>query len=1388
MATNAFSTFISNSKKKLDQIVPDIKPMNLRVNLPKLSDIQKSIPALLERERIIPQTTPKIRQNISNTIASVGVPVGRVISKAGNFITNAPQNMNVPTNKVPLIFDPLKQMQVRNKLISPIIGGQVSDVGVSVERASTPEGRKLLVESGRQVPGQVRRAEFGNLLNNPAIVAGLAIPDVTDIGTVVGRQGLKVALKEGGEQSLKAGVGVLDDIAEGFGKAGKIKQAERSFVPTAQQFRKEFLNTLAPIYDFVDKSGKTLAAEENPFKLLSVMKGIGGEVVDKLEMGLGPVLQNNFKLGRSEDLRSLLVLDRNNEVLNNGLKTRYSKEQLTNAYKVLETKYGAKGFAELQESAKQVVDYGRGLLSELKDAGIIDDVSFNRLNSRGQFYVPFQVIDHISDGLEKGNFGSSSFNVASQNVIKAMKGSDMQVADPIEALVERTGKVMSLVERNKAMQALVGLRVKDPEVYGGLITPFSKGVIPKGQDTVNVFINGKNQKFLMPKEIASALKGIDAKSADILTSTLGVSAKLLKAGATTLNMGFIPVNAIRDLPDAVFSEFASVGPKAAVEFALTWPQALLSAARKDDIWRQWVRNGGAQSTFISQIVNNSPKTVAQLSGQQPPLIKRVLKTPVEVIKEFGRIAEEATRVNRFKRGLARGESPLEAAFQSRDFTIDFAKSGNTVKLLNQVVPFLNAGIQGSAKMVDLYKKNPKRAIVGASLLGGFPALSLFMHNKDFQDYKDIPQYEKEGNWIILARDRTQLEKLQGKDIIGYKIPKPFFVKPIANTTEAMLDYVNGTSPDTLAQIGLGILGDTSPIGIPGSREFFSKVTPPALKAGIEGVTNTNLFTGAPIVPQSLQGVKPSEQYKKNTPSAFVKAGQLTGISPLQLQNATQTMFGGVGRQVAELLSGNVKEGTVGQLSRRFIGVRSGQDVDRQYDLVSNISQSSKTESLQLKREAEKTHLEIKNLGKGKSAQAFIELTKTNPKLAQEVADIARDEELGLTPLDRSVKALGVEDGSRAKFVFQSLEELDSKEAKRELWKSFVDKKILTPEVAQQVQYLLDNPEKGKVEKGGIIENIFGSIRDAIVPEVGASDVKGDVLDIKVVGDNIETTYKDSEGRIRTASEHLDRDQTILQTIGGIFHKVGTKVKAKELRISENLGYVPREEKIKAVERMSDDLKGYNQPGGKNDPFVQKGWVLDPDGVYRKPENSIKNDVKELDEEVIASTRSTGPGVATQTKYNEDIKKVFGDDWVDATRVLSRKLDDGRVVGENNDLFGTPEEDPAGQNTDRTNPNNTIDRGLFRINSVHFFNEGEFNRRKEKMAAAEIDTSSPEVAWNEMLTPEGNIAMAKIIFDEQGWDAWFAAPKDLLSEREIARREAKGIPILARQGNNKNSLV
>lgn len=889
------------------------------------------------------------------------------------------------------------------------------------------------------------------------------------------------------QQTIQSTTPILDRLTqstrEGRGELG-------TKIPTLQdikgkasdlrtKFKTEITDKLAPIEDLANKV-KGLSNEENPYVKMRLYAGLSGKIDSALQE-IKPVLQLNKN--NLDDLDNLLKIDRMKEKSGQGLATQLKPDEIAQAYNELASKYGSEGFKQLQNSAQQIRNFGGKLLDRLYNSGIIDENSYKSIKANNEFYVPFEIVDYMTDNLEQGNI-SNSFNVASQNVIKTMKGSEKAVASPLDAIVRKAGKVIALTEKNNVVKSLVDL--KDRPELKGLIT--EGDVAQKGFGKINLFINGENKSYIVPDYIETVVKNLDAKQAGLIGKVLAVPATILRTGATGLNIAFIPANIVRDFTDAVASQGVKDGIGATLKFLGSYPKAFASAIGKDDLYYKWLQSGGSGSTFTKAEVLKAPQeTVKRLAGKES-LFKKVISSPKDAIEFAGRVAEESTRLAKFKSELDSGKSLSEAALKSRDITLDFARSGNSVKVLNQVVPFLNAAVQGSAKMMSLVKDNPKEFSIMAGSLIGAPTFISYLHNRQFQDYKDLADYEKETNWILIARDRTPEERSSNAPLHAIKIPKGNILKPLSNALESMYGYFDQEDPKALDQVALDFIEQISPVGLPidadRMRSTANQFIPQIAKPVVEQITNQNLFTGRQIVPDKLLKLNSEEQYDETTPMAAIKLGQLTGLSPKRIESVFSTAGGGVGKQI--LQPTKVLTDTVG----RFSAPRGGEEYKKYLENQQSIEKDITTRSYRAERAIQEnlgSNLKQKlkeDISNGKyTRDDVINILRNKQKLSKIIASEANkisdpDEkknylrqirasglidkkvmkylkvELALSRSDKALKGKSVR--VRAALINNELGRLTDNEARLAYFKALKDKKILTEDVAREITLIRNN--------------------------------------------------------------------------------------------------------------------------------------------------------------------------------------------------------------------------------------------------------------------------------------------------------------------------------------------
>ncbi len=685
------------------------------------------------------------------------------------------------------------------------------------------------------------------------------------------------------------------------------------------------------------------------------------------------------------------------------------------------------------------------LLNESRDSGVISQKTFNAIKKSNEFYTPFEVIEYMADNFKGIPGGKKSFNVATQNIIKPIKGTTKDIDEPLNAIVRKVFKVVNINERNKVAQKFINLRKLDPKM-DELIVPFKEGTaVPRGFEKFSAFFDGDKKTFAIPSDVAEALKGLNAENMDLLTQMASIGTKILKTGATQLNLAFAVPNMVRDF------QTAKLVNKTGFNFR-DWTKGLASVLKRDTMFKAFEEEGASFAGFFTRQRRTLPVTPQELAGQS--LSKKIIThlNPFKIIAKVAETSELSTRVGLFKRNLGKGLSATESAFEARNATIDFAKMGSKMKIINQWVPFINARSQGSFNIARVTlvpsspKYNPARAAwLGASMIT-VPQVATYMWNtSQYPDvWDDIRQFEKDKNFMFISgREKDE----EGKWVNVVKIPKGDFGRIVGNPVEAFLEFWRSKDPSDFDGVALKAISDFSPISFEREGKLsggavLSGVLPTVAKAGIESATGVNLYSGFPVVPRSLEGTSPREQFTKKTPKILVKIGQAFNVSPIKLDNAIGTIGGGLARQVVDPPFGIIKG-----VGRRFTGARGGERFEKDFELVTDITRDLKDESVQLKRRTIQLIDAARKQPDPESKKNFIqENILVDSKLTKEFVNLMKkgDE----APIFRFIRQLPIV--GRVRYIQGKIIGMTSDEEKIDFIKEMLQKKILTEGVVEEV--------------------------------------------------------------------------------------------------------------------------------------------------------------------------------------------------------------------------------------------------------------------------------------------------------------------------------------------------
>tara|TARA_R110000787_G_scaffold203497_1_gene313985 strand:+ start:2329 stop:5988 length:3660 start_codon:yes stop_codon:yes gene_type:complete len=696
------------------------------------------------------------------------------------------------------------------------------------------------------------------------------------------------------------------------------KDAPKTFRETVDKIYTEGIDKLYPLARLVDKlrDGEVLKANEDPYKGarflpaasakaqlfldFEVRKFGSTEVVSRgLKQILEPVKDDLDGIRVYAASKRSIELSQRDTPAETGIDIRAAKQVVK------------EGSQKYQPVFEEMVKYQNAVTAYLKDSGIISQNMFDKMVEANKDYVDFH---RFFDPSQTGGTGRGS---TVRNPIKALKGSDRRVIDPLESIIKNTYLYTNLAESNAVNVKLVELaerkggtgegslvqKVNQPRVpttldakemkaiakqvkdeFGVVFTPeeltvFRARTLQPTDSQFVVFRNGKRELFEVDREVGIAMNGMDVGSANMLVKFLTVPAKTLRAGAI-LNPEFFAKNMFRDTVSATI--FSTRGFRPFVDTVLGG----MSLISKDTAFRDWMMSGGANATLVSidrLYLQQSLQKLTQDTGLMTRAIN-VVKSPLEVLRVGSELAENATRLGAFKRktrGDRSQEALAEGGFESREVTLDFARIGASMQGYNRITAFINARFQGYDRFVRALIDNPGKTIGVGVVTITMPSVALWFANNEDPRWPGIPQWQKDVFWIVLTKDHI------------HRFPKPFEPGIIFGTIpEHLLENFKKSNPDAIKKMFKAFTYDS-----------LASFTPTSLTPFVENITNHSFFRGAPLVPARLEDQLPEYRYTEYTSELAKKVALITGkvgVTPIDVENYVRQLSGGLGTYAMRL--------------------------------------------------------------------------------------------------------------------------------------------------------------------------------------------------------------------------------------------------------------------------------------------------------------------------------------------------------------------------------------------------------------------------------------------------------------------------------------------------------
>lgn len=853
----------------------------------------------------------------------------------------------------------------------------------------------------------------------------------------------------------------------------------------AQKVRTELTDRYAALRDL--EKDFNIPLEESAYIGARSFGGHQGKIQDRL-IDLARTVRPAKKEGYLKDALDYAVLERHEELggrlpnytMPNGQTLADVAAQKT----AMEQRLGPRRIAQINDLNKALRDYSDTLLQEMRDGGLISDAAYQAIKKNNEKYIPFQRVQNALEEVDKVlPYSKENFSVASQDVVRSIQGSEKEIVDPLEALVKNTFKAKAAIERNSIARKMAAYA--DRPEFSGVVYKLKTGQrVSPTLETISYLDDGQKSQVAVPAGVAAAMKNLNKESADVITRAMAFWGRALRAGVT-LDPIFMAKNTMRDFQTAVVTEGITPmdwarGMVASLTRGVDQkkvPQWLAKKGVGDDTYRQFLRSGGAFGGFYHH--GNLPETAANLIASPGMKVAKTIIDPRELfgilpaMEKMGETAELASRLAVFQKAQRAGKGLQEAGWRARTGTVDFERAGTKMKIINMMVPFLNARLQGTLNLARVAKEAPMATAFRLSAVAGMPALATYFYNLENhpEEWGQIADYEKDNNYILIY-GKGRNEKGDLTDAI--KIPKGE-VKPFVNTMIDMLEELRGTNEKDWKRIATTFLSDLSPVpfergGKPSAGAAMSAVLPPPVKSGIQLATGKDLYTGRDIVSRQFdETASPHKRYGTETPTVFVKTAEKLSsagleVSPEALKHEAGTLFGHLGRKAADALPSQAKPGinlnrVLQKSAEGFVGAKAGQ-TSKSFERVKDLETARADRMTDVQRAADMIVRDVRERGAAlpdRVNQATEQLLKAYPQLKREEAmrslmdeikDIVSAETEGLTPYERVLRRTPIE--VRAQRIIEEARAQSDPQKVAAYLTNLANKKILTPQVREYI--------------------------------------------------------------------------------------------------------------------------------------------------------------------------------------------------------------------------------------------------------------------------------------------------------------------------------------------------
>lgn len=596
--------------------------------------------------------------------------------------------------------------------------------------------------------------------------------------------------------------------------------------------------------------------------------------------------------------------------------------ELDDTYINTTIQFTQQNYPEIVEAYKSYQRFNKKLLTAARDAGRITNAELAKFTQQMDYYGFYREL--YEEQLTPG----TPSRLAGDIKIREYKGSQdgKLIEDPMLVILSNVDFWMGAITHNIAVNKAFKLAKDMGEAR--LLGASEKPDLSRGESEQVMFFreNGVLKRFAVKDPmLVTSLGSDDRIDMGKAMNLMGMPTSAIRE-TITRDPAFMVANLLRDTLSTWITSGEDITPfigtikgaASALKGSASF-QALMGrgVVGSHDLA---MRSPAEMAAIIRR--RAMPKNILNIGG--PGGAQNMVMSLWDRLGVLSEASDAATRIAVYEAAIKNGMSEAEAAFRAIEI-MNFSRRGSSglLKILTQLIPFLNARIQGMDVLYQAGKAGiltaggyrlgerdanlGKKFLVRGAMLAGI-SLALEFMLEDDEDYKELPDYVKNSNLLI------PLKWLGVEGGYFAAIPKPF---------EAGLLF--STIPQ---EIYKAFNGQTSTRE--GAKFFFEELVstfglnpiPQVMLPALEVIVNHDFYTGLPLISEGKMRLTPELQYDSRTstlarmlgdiPISYnFTTGKFEGVSPIVIDQLVSGYGGPMGSYIMQAVGMLMEGGDIG---------------------------------------------------------------------------------------------------------------------------------------------------------------------------------------------------------------------------------------------------------------------------------------------------------------------------------------------------------------------------------------------------------------------------------------------------------------------------------------------